>query len=64
MEQKLLEVLGAITFMVLGVVIVVGALFFLAGLSFLAFPLMLLVLILGVLALVTGATMFMDSRSD
>jgi len=64
MEQKLLEVLGAVTFMVMGIVIVFGALFFLAGFAFLAFPLMLLVLILGVLALVTGAMMFMDSRNE
>ena len=62
MNQKLLEELGAFTFLVLGIVIILGALFFLAKMSFLALPLMILVLILGALALITGITMFSDSR--
>ena len=64
MDQKLLEKLGAFTFIILGIVIIMCALFFLAGFTFLAYPLMILILILGVLALVTGVTMFSDSRSD
>jgi hypothetical protein len=61
MNEHLIERLGAFTFILFGIVILLGMLSFIAGFSNITFLMIILVLVLGLLSLATGFAMWTES---